>query len=322
MAFYSGALASELDLYVEKLTQDFGEELQAEGWKLQGVFDVDTQDGDFVKIDRIGARESVKIKTSVLEPIAYSSDTFEERLVGYTTFHDAAITDPDEIIRMAKDPTNSKKREMMRNFGRVLDRFITNKIEESVSIRAQGAVTTLTFANDGGTTINVNDNAFVTVGQTTGTSAICLTPGKVKKAIKSLLQNFVDLNDIIVLSNSNQLMLLQTYVETVSRDFRSEGLINNSPNSGLVGYLGLKNFIALDDPLALPQQSSNDVVYMMSKSALRIRMPAPLSVIIDQDPMIVDKPYRILMSMRLGAVRLDGKKIVKILCSPSVNVPA
>ena len=322
MAFHSSALASELDLYVEKLTQDFEDELQSEGHLLSGVFETDSQDGDFIKIDRIGARDSVKIKTSILEPLTYSSDTFEERLCGYETFWDAAITDPDEIIRMAKDPTSAKKKNMMRDFGRRIDRFLVNKFTEAVSIRAAGAVTTLSFANDGGITIAVNDHAFRTPGSTAGTNDICLTPGKLKKATKTLLANFTSLEDIFVLSNSNQLMLLKTHEETHNGDFRTGRPLESKGFGGLNGYLGL-NYIAIDDPLALPADVNTDEpVYVVARSALQVRQPKGLNVIIDQDPNIVEKPHRIQVVMRLGAVRKDGKKIVKILCDATTNIPA
>lgn len=320
MAFYNPA--TEFDLYVEMLTMGFNDELQAEGHKLQGVFEVDSQQGDFIKIDRIGARESVKLKASANEPISYSSDTFEERLCSYDTFWDALITEPDEIIRMAKDPTNDKKRNMMRDFGRTMDRYLIKKFEEDVSVRSNGSVTTLSFSNDGGQTIAVNDHTFAT---TAATNDICLSPSKLKKATQLLLSSFVDLGDIFVLGSSKQFMKLMTFNEVVNGDFRGNGSsmpLNQKAFGGLQGFLGL-NYINIDDVQSLPLDSNSDeTVYVVARSALKVRQPQGLNVIIDQDPNIVEKPLRVQVVMRLGAVRTDGHKIIHVACDPSVNIPA
>lgn len=315
--------ATEFDLQVEKLTMEFNDELQAEGHKLQGIFEVDTQDGDFIKIDKIGARESVKLKTSLYEPISYSTDTFEERLCAYDVFLDAFRTEVDEIIRMAKDPTDAKKRNMMRDFGRTMDRYLIQKFEEDVSVRSNGSVTTLSFTNDGGQTIAVNDHTYAT---TAATNDICLTPSKLKKAMQLLLSSFVDLNDIFVLGHPKQFLKLMTFNEVINGDMRGNSPgsmpLNQKAFAGLQGYLGL-NFIAIDDPTALPLDSNSDeTVYVIARSALKVRQPSGLKVIVDNDPTVFEKPIRVQMIMRLGAVRTDGHKIIHIACDPSVNIPA
>lgn len=322
MTIYSGAQASEFDLYVEKLTMDFVDELQAEGNKLSGVFETDSQDGQFIKIDKIGQRNSVKLKTSILEPISYSGDIFEERLCDFETFYDAAVTDPDEIIRMAKDPSDAKKRNMMKDFGRTIDRYLISKFESDVSVRAGGSLTTLTFANDSGQTITVNDHSFAS---SAATNDICLTPSKLKKAQQLLLSAFVDLNDIFVIGSSKQFMKLMTFNEVVNADFRGQaGMqpLNQKAFAGLQGYLGM-NFIAIDDSLALPLDSNSDeTVYVVARSAMKVRQPKGLEVIVDQDPNLVGKPWRIQVILRLGAVRTEGAKVIHVACDPTTNIPA
>ncbi len=320
MTFYSPA--QNFDLFAEKLSLDLRDELQAKGSKLDGVFETDTQNGNKVQVKRIQARNSVKELTNPMQQITYVDDVYEERFVDFKTFWDAAIHTKDEIIRMAMDPSDKSRQQMANDFGRKLDRYIISQFEADVSVKSNGSLTTLSFANDGGSTIQDTYNGFVTVGQSTGSSSICLTPGKLKNARKTVLNNNNSLADMFVLLNPTQAELLLTYPETHNRFFRSDTPLEKEDAAmGLQGYLGM-NFIIIDDASALPQQSSKDVVYLVSRKAMLIRKPSGMDIIIDQDTTIVRQPMRIQMVMDLGAIRLDGKHIVKILCDPAVNIPA
>lgn len=98
--------------------------------------------------------------------------------------------------------------------------------------------------------------------------------------------------------------------------------LNQKAFGGLQGFLGL-NYINIDDVQSLPLDSNSDeTVYVVARSALKVRQPQGLNVIIDQDPNIVEKPLRVQVVMRLGAVRTDGHKIIHVACDPSVNIPA
>jgi hypothetical protein len=304
-----------IDLYQRKYSDLILHELQQQGSVLEGCVSIEPAMGERTYINRIGASDTAAEVTSRFADIVPDMASFERRFITPRTISDAKFVDHTDLVR-GSNPTSDIVKAVVMGMGRKKDALIFSAFGSAASREVAGVAGTVSFTS--GNTIAVDDNTFAasTLSGNTG-----LHEGKLSAAINILEGNYVSAadEDIFVIGTSLQLTKLVTRLESLG-ELRRDMLGDNSLKipglfESLGNYRGLK-FIKYE-PLkdAANLVSSNQYVYVMAKSAIKLGIwnEASVKLTVREDKQ--GFPVQIYAMMDIGAVRMDEAKIVRLICT-------
>ena len=296
------------DFHLEMFKDTLEHELQQKGSLLINTITQEAVDGIrnyFTKVGKLATEE----KTIRGEPKNWQTATFERRQLDFQFIEGDVLVDPVDIMNMVKNPQSDYAMALRNQLGRDMDDIIMSAIEGSATVITDGS--SASTALPAGSKIAVDNHDY-----DSGSGDVALTPGKLKRALANLGESYVDVTreEVFVVAPMAQLMNLSTDSEVTSADFRNTkpldipGLVR-----GLDGYLGLR-FIAYESTGT--DGSSDELVYMFPKSAIKVGIRQALTVSADKQTNLKGNPIGVSAFMDMGAVRMFEEKVQQIACDP------
>lgn len=306
---------NELDLAVRKYTDMIDAQLQQKGSVLDAVCTIESGVmGERTYFNRIGAIDSIEELSDRFDPITLDQASFERRYVTPQFLHKAIGLDKLDLVRMASSPESEVVQQMVYGIGRAKDKVILNAMGGTALREVAGAGSNVTF--DSNQTIAVSDNTYTTL---TGSNS--LHEGKVLKMVKALQEAHVDTTaeQVFIIASASQLAYLKSRILTTGvgrRDFFDKApLAIPGLDKSLDGLHGCR-FIAYQTLADTDQlSSSNEYVYALVKSAIKVGVWEPLTVDITERKDLKRFPVQMTVATTIGAVRMDEKRIVRALCT-------
>ena len=269
--------------------------LQAKGSMVRPFVRVETQNSEEAFYDRIGATAAVK-RTTRHGDTPLIETPHDRRSVRMEDFEWADLIDDQDKIRLLNDPTNAYSQNAAFALGRSMDDVI---IEAAFGTARTGrnGTGTATFASES-TTIAV---------ATSG-----LTIDKLREAKETLdeAENAMEDPRYIVHTAKQMTDLLET-TEVTSSDFNTvRALVAGNVNE----YMGF-TFVRVNSA-RLPKSGNDRSVLCYARSGILLALGQDSTGRISERD---DKSYatQVYYSMTIGAVRMQGGQVIKILCDES-----
>ncbi len=304
------------DFKLEMFTDNLQHELQQTGSVLSNTVLNEMVAGTTTYFNKFGKMSSYT-KSQRGELKTFNEQTHERRAVTFHMNSSDHILDPEDLLNMVSNPQSDVIRAMTFELGRQTDADIFNAISGTANRILNGTPGTVSLGS--GNKVAVNSHLYSPVA---GTNDICLTPSKLKEALKIMAANYVNIaqEEIFVVGPANQLAFLMTQPEVTSHDFRNiKPLDIPGLYPGIQGYLGL-NYVLYENTDLV--NGSDQTVYVYAKSAVKRGVRKPLTVEILKDPGRVGNPELISAFIDEGSVRMEEGAVVQIACDPSVHIPA
>ena len=301
--------------------------------------------GEEVYMDAIGSTKAQRVTTRYADsPLIITPHT--RRRVTPVDFDWGELVDNPDKLRMIIDPTSTYAQNAALAMGREIDDLIIDAAFGTVSMTTtdgSSATASQTFAEDDGETVAVNhwedlaginyQGGTAPFHETTGASTYTkpttdsgLTIDKLIKTRTLLAENEADDFDfggaggnLFIVCSANQLRKLMNDPRVQSADYNVlRALVAGEVNS----FMGF-NFIRTELTKTSAQGVSRLTDSTLDEEVLAFhRAGIGLCVWSDMVTRIeerADKRFSnyLYMSMTMGAVRLEGKRVVKILCDNS-----
>lgn len=273
--------------------------LQQMDTRFRGAVRVETINGEYDYFDQIGATAAY-LKTTRHGDTVYTDTPHTRRRVSLAAYEWADLIDKEDKVKMLIDPTSAYVQNAASAMFRAMDDVIITAFDATAYTgQAGGTSTSFTSGNIIG----------VTVGDTvTGSAACGLNVAKLRAAAKILNANEVPRNDRFCAISAKQLDDLLGSTQVTSSDYNSvKALVQGDVDT----FMGFK-FIPSE---RLGTDSSNyREVLVWQKDGLLLGIGNDVTAKVDQLP---TKSYstQVYLSMMLGAVRMDEKACVQVLCS-------
>lgn len=239
---------------------------------------------------------------------------FEDRTYTYRICAADELMDENDLRNMIDYNIMDVTESLGSTIGRQIDELFVEQLGGDQAIQNNGVASTASV----GFTIAVNSHAF---SGAAGSNDICLTPSKLKEALKNIGGSYGDITkgNVFVLASINQLMLLSLNNEVISADYRNTKPLDvPGLYPGLDGYLGLR-FIAYED---IPLSGTDEVVYLFTEKAMKGQIRKPVTVTVDPQTDTVENPNMVSAVVDLGFLRKHDELVAKIICDPSTSIPA
>jgi len=302
-----------VDLHIRKYKDVIEHELQQKGSVLSALMTQTKGEGTSLSISRMGAIDNaieVTARWSLIEPDAA---TFERRIVSPVSISSSSFVDHLDLIR-GIDPTSQVVSAISLGLGRKKDALLYAAMSGLAARELDGIPGTVAFDSNNTIAVNSVANASATVVDNG------LHEGKIKTALNILAMNFVDLDndEIVVVGTASQFTKLETRLESLGqlrRDFMDKTpLAQPGLARVLTGYKGLKfiQYQALADAGNLT--GGDEYVYIFPKSAMTLATWNEPKVTVEAQTNRHGHPWLINAMMDLGAVRMDEKKMVRVIC--------
>lgn len=261
-------------------------------------------------VDQVGSA-TVSKRTSRLQPKVFSDIPNERRWVQPISYFDHVGVDNFDKIRMNVQLDSKFLRAQMNALNRQKERDMIDAFFATSIVGEEGG-STVSFANDGGNTVAV------------GTTD--LTFEKLIAAQQLLYEGEVDLDDpeeaIICAITPHQHSTLLSEEEINNADFvRGKTLFDKEGR--LTNWFGI-HFVMTNQlldtngiratPGGNPGASAVREIPMWAKSGMHSGIWDPPRGVIRQRFDITDDPFEMSVYGTFGATRLEGVKIVKIIC--------
>ena len=300
--------------------------------------------GEEVYMDAIGSTKAQRVTTRYADsPLIITPHT--RRRVTPIDFDWGELVDNPDKLRMIIDPTSTYAQNAALAMGREIDDLIIDAAFGTVSMTTtdgSSATASQTFTEDNGKTVAVNhweDLAGINYQggnapfhETTGASTYTkptsdsgLTIDKLIKTRTLLAENEADDFDfggaggnLFIACSANQLRKLMNDPRVQSADYSTlRALVAGEVNS----FMGFQ-FIRTEQTKTSAQgtsrldTNSDEEVLAFHRAGIGLCVWADMVTRIEER---ADKRFSnyLYMSMTMGAVRLEGKRVVKILCDNS-----
>ena len=306
--------------------RQFEPEVQQRVSKLMGAVQVETGidkvAGERHFIDFVGTRTMTQVEGRAGDS-PHTAQDYRRRAMTMTDYHDGIIHDSFDKFRLLEDPQSEVVMEQRTAAARKIDDVI---IENMIGT-AYGDHTGSTGYDWAtyGTDIPVHYNEALISGTTGATADLNLTVGKVRRTAELFRANDVDLEyeDMHFVIAGSQLHALQVDDEWTSADYNAmKPLIDGKAPSSWMGFTwhvsnrlntGLVSGYAEGDPADVTAR----LCFAYARSVFKLGFALKPKVILD--PERIDKrgaPYSYI-SMTLGGVRKDEKRVLRVPCYES-----
>jgi len=300
--------------------------------------------GEEVYMDAIGSTKAQRVTTRYADsPLIITPHT--RRRVTPIDFDWGELVDNPDKLRMIIDPTSTYAQNAALAMGREIDDLIIDAAFGTVSMTTtdgSSATASQTFTEDNGKTVAVNhwedlaginyQGGTAPFHETTGASTYTkpttdsgLTIDKLIKTRTLLAENEADDFDfggaggnLFIACSANQLRKLMNDPRVQSADYSTlRALVAGEVNS----FMGFQ-FIRTEQTKTSAQgtsrldTNSDEEVLAFHRAGIGLCVWADMVTRIEER---ADKRFSnyLYMSMTMGAVRLEGKRVVKILCDNS-----
>ena len=273
--------------------------LQQMNTRFKDAVRVETITGEYDYFDQIGATSAVfgSIRHGDTE---YVNTPHTRRRVEMQNAHWADLIDNEDKLKLLMDPTSAYVQNAVAAMFRGMD---------DVIITAFDALAYTGHAGGSTESFDSNNIVGVTVGDTVNGSTACgLNVAKLRAAAKILNANEVPKEDRYIAISAQQLDDLLGSTSVTSIDFNTvRALVDGSINS-FMGFTFINS-----ERLGVTSTPYREVL-AWQKNGLLLGIGSDVMAKIDQLPA---KKYstQVFVSMNLGAVRMDEKACVQILCN-------
>ena len=289
-------MANITTAFVQQYKDNITQLVQQKMTKLRGTVRVDTDfTGEFKFYDQLGSTTMV-LKTSRNQDTPSIDPDHQRRRIGKADYIHAVLLDKEDQLSMIVDPKSAYSESAAMAAGRQID---------DVIIAAYIADAPSGKTGSGTTTFDSNFKVAV--------SGAGLTKNKLIEAKELLDDEDVEEEDRVCVLTPRQVSDLLKTTEATSADFNTvRALVNGEINT----WLGFGFVRISSNRLPVLSGTSNRGIYCYHRNAMQLAIQKEPSVRIDERP---DKYYlwQVFMSLTIGAVRLEEKRIVEIACSES-----
>jgi hypothetical protein len=279
------AFVNQFSSNVQMLSQQMGS-------LLRNAVDVETVNGEKAFFDQVGSAAAV-LRTSRHADTPLIDTPHSRRMVTMSDFEYADLIDDQDKVRLLVDPTSTYSRAAAAAMGRAMDDVIIS-----------AALGTALTGKDGGTS-----TSFATATNQIAAGATGLTLAKLIQAKEILDAGDVDpsIPRYIAVSPKQISNLLNTTTVT-SSDFNTVKALAMGEINSFVGF----NFI-VTNRLGVDGSSARRVI-AFAMDGIKLAVGREPTARIDER---ADKSYatQIYYSMKLGATRMEEKKVVEVLCT-------
>ncbi len=268
--------------------------VQQRGSKLRGAVRVEDQMGKASFYDQIDAT-TVRKRTVRHGDSPFISTPHARRMNVLEDFDWGDFIDDEDQIRLLNDPTSEYVKAASFAMGRAMDQSIVDAAFADAQTGETGS-TTVTFANDGGTTIAEGN--------------VGLTIAKLIEAKETLDDNEAEEGERrYIACTAKQISDLLATTQVTSSDFN---VIRALVAGDVDTYMGFKFIRISSSILAVDASDIRDCI-CWSERGLLLGLGADITARIDER---ADKGFSTyaFASMSIGATRMQGKKVVKIEC--------
>lgn len=249
-------------------------------------------------VDQIGKVEMLPVTGRYQDKIRTDA-TVDRRWVQPKSFDLTQIIDHFDKLKLLLDPQSSYVQNAVQAAMRQYDKLIIDAFFGNNFTGKEGTTST-SFSSDGGQTVNVNESASSNVG---------LTVAKLIKAKELLMAANVDVdNDPLYCAiTAKQHTNLLKEAQVVSTDFNSRPVLVDGKIQQFMGI----NFIHTE----LVESGTYRECPVWAKSGMYLGKWEEMVVDVYENKNLRGNPFEIYVMMTADATRLEGEKIVKVLCA-------
>lgn len=273
--------------------------LQQMDTRFRGAVRVETMNAEYDYFDQIGATTAL-LRTTRHGDTQYVDTPHTRRRCSLAFYEWADLIDKEDKVQMLSDPTSAYVQNAAAAMFRAMDDVIITAFDGTAYTGKAGGTSTV---------FDSNNVVAVTVGDTVNGSTACgLNVAKLRAAAKILNANEVPKEERYIAISAKQLDNLLGTTEVTSADYNNvKALVNGSVDS----FMGFK-FIP-SERMGVDSSTYRKVM-CWHKNGLLLGVGRDVEARVDQLP---TKGYstQVYVSMGLGAVRMDEKMCVTILCS-------
>ena len=271
--------------------------------RLSPIVDTVQVSGKDYAVERLDTVEAIEITTrhadTVAQEIAHS-----RRQLAMREFRTTILLDEFDDVSTLIDPQSNYARHIAAAMNRQKDRIIAAAAFANVKT-GRNFGTNVTFANDDGLTI------LASVGSTTG-----LNYDKLLNIHENFINNNVGVEmaeDMYILAAGQQNTNLMNETELTSGDFSREYAVEKGKVANAAG-LDVIVFSGTDSQPILSKSGNDRNCIALAKGGIKFGVSKEMSIKINERP---DKNNLIQLqaSMFIGAVRCDGRRVQKVICT-------
>jgi hypothetical protein len=281
--------------HIQQYANNLGILLQQRGSKLAGSVEVKSYTGKAAKIvEQIGSVVATELLTRHSDT-ELTDTPHDARWAFPRDFGVADMVDKEDLIRTIIDPTSSYSIAQAYALGRTQDDLIIDAFFTDTAKVGENGSTSITFANDGGTTIPQGSAG--------------MTVDKLREAKKALMANEVDIdNEMLycaITAQQHDDLLSET--QAISLDYSTRPVLMDGRITAFMGF----NFVHCER-LGL-DGSGDQECPAWAKSGMCLGTWNGVESSVDRIP---TKWNNMMVQSKgtWGATRTEGKKIVKIVC--------
>ncbi len=300
--------------------------------------------GEEVYMDAIGSTKAQRVTTRYADsPLILTPHT--RRRVTPVDFDWGELVDNPDKLRMIIDPTSTYAQNAALAMGREIDDLIIDAAFGTVSMTTtdgSSATASQTFAQDDGQTVAVNhwedlaginyQGGTAPFHETSGASTYTkpttdsgLTIDKLIKARTLLAENEADDFDfggaggnLFIACSANQLRKLMNDPRVQSADYAALRALVSGEVDSFMGFNFIRTELTKTSAQGVSRLDTNsdEEVLAFHRAGIGLCVWSDMVTRIEER---ADKRFSnyLYMSMTMGAVRLEGKRVVKILCDNS-----
>ena len=300
--------------------------------------------GEEVYMDAIGSTKAQRVTTRYADsPLILTPHT--RRRVTPVDFDWGELVDNPDKLRMIIDPTSTYAQNAALAMGREIDDLIIDAAFGTVSMTTtdgSSATASQTFAQDDGETVAVNhwedlsginyQGGTAPFHETSGASTYTkpttdsgLTIDKLIKARTLLAENEADDFDfggaggnLFIACSANQLRKLMNDPRVQSADYAALRALVSGEVDSFMGFNFIRTELTKTSAQGVSRLDTNsdEEVLAFHRAGIGLCVWSDMVTRIEER---ADKRFSnyLYMSMTMGAVRLEGKRVVKILCDNS-----
>lgn len=292
--------ANAASLYGKQYASTVSLLLQQKGSRLrQGVM-VGSHKGDQASpVDQVGAVEMQQV-LSRFGAIGRTDAAVARRWVSPSDFELNQLMDNFDQLKILSDPKGQYVQNAVYAAGRQMDRLIIDAFFDNALTGVSGS-TSVSFSTDGGTQVAVNQGASGNTG---------LTVAKLRKARQVLMAANVDPDEQLFCGiNSLAHDSLLGEIQVQSLDYNERPTLVEGRVMRFMGF----DFIhsELFENNATPYRR----IPAWAKSGMHLGIWMEPQVDVSERKDLTSIPWQAYLKMSMGATRIEGAKIVEILCA-------
>lgn len=295
--------ANAPDLYGKQYASTVMLLLQQKGSRLRGTVMEGSHKGDQASpVDQVGAVEMQPVTTR-FGAINRVDPPLARRWASPQDHDLAQLMDSFDDLKLLTDPKSKYVLNAMYAAGRKMDDVILEAMFGNALTGTTGS-SSVAFAADGGSTVDVDAGASSDIG---------LTVYKLRQARRILMAAEVDIeNDplyVAVTARQHDNLLAQAQI--ISTDFNEKPVLVDGKIERFLGF----NFVHTERIDV--DGNADERIPAWAKSGMHLGIWQDMVSKVSQRDDLTSLPWQAYLKLSIGATRLEGAKVVEILCDPN-----